>query len=190
MTEYSVDGTSLDRDRMMILSLRPRFADAILGGVKTVELRRTEPRIRLPTLALIYATTPVRALLGTCIVTSVESGRLAALWQAHGGSSGLDHGEFLNYFEGVHAGSALSLASPRRLSRPIPLAELRSSPKGFRPPQSFAYVDTETGKRLLQMAAQSTDRTPAKPCHCVCPRGVPAIPAGRARSGLVDVSVS
>ena len=153
MTEYSVDGTSLDRDRMMILSLKPRFADAILGGVKTVELRRTEPRIRVPTLALIYATTPVRALLGTCIVTSVESGRLAALWQAHGGSSGLDHREFLNYFEGVHAGSALSLASPRRLSRPIPLAELRSRPKGFRPPQSFAYVDTETGKRLLQMAA-------------------------------------
>ena len=134
MTEYSVDGTSLDRDRMMILSLRPRFADAILGGVKTVELRRTAPRIRVPTLALIYATTPVRALLGTCIVTSVESGRLAALWQAHGPSSGLDHREFLHYFEGVHAGSALSLASPRRFSRPIPLAELRSRPEGVPSP--------------------------------------------------------
>ena len=153
MTEYSVDGISLDRDRMMILSLRPRFADAILSGVKTVELRRTEPKIRVPTLALIYASTPVRALLGTCVVTSVESDHLAALWQVHGAGSGLDHEEFLNYFEGVQAGSALSLASPRRFSRPIPLVELRSRPKGFRPPQSFSYVDTETGNRLLQMAA-------------------------------------
>jgi predicted transcriptional regulator len=153
MIEYSVDGVALDRDRMMILSLRPRFAEAILSGVKTVELRRTEPKIRVPTLALIYASTPVRALLGTCVVTSVESGHLPALWQAHGAGSGIDHGEFLQYFEGVQAGSALSLASPTRFSRPIPLVELRSRPKGFRPPQSFSYVDAKTGNHLLQMAA-------------------------------------
>ena len=153
MTEHFVDGMALDRDRMMVLSLRPRFADAILSGVKTVELRRTEPKIRVPTLALIYASTPVRALLGTCVVTSVESGRLSALWQVHGAGSGLDHGEFMGYFEGVQAGSALSLASPRRFSRPIPLVELRARPTGFRPPQSFSYVDAETGNRFLQMAA-------------------------------------
>ena len=153
MTEYSVGGMALDRDRMMVLSLWPRFADAILSGAKTVELRRTEPKIRVPTLALIYASTPVRALLGTCVVTSVEPGRLAALWRAHGAGSGLDHGEFLDYFEGVEAGTALSLASPSRLSRPVPLVELRSRPEGFRPPQSFSYVDAETGNRLLQTAA-------------------------------------
>ena len=153
MTEYSVDGMALDRDRMMVLSLRPRFAHAILSGVKTVELRRTEPKIRVPTLALIYASTPVRALLGTCVVTSVESGHLGALWQVHGAGSGLDHGEFLNYFEGVQSGTALSLASPTQFSRPVPLVELRSRPNGFRPPQSFSYVDAETGNRLLQMAA-------------------------------------
>lgn len=153
MTEYSVDGMALDRDRMMILSLKPRFADAILSGVKTVELRRTEPKIRVPTLALIYASTPARALLGTCVVASVESCHLGALWQVHGAGSGLDHKEFLNYFEGVQSGTALSLASPRRFSRPVPLVELRSRPNGFRSPQSFSYVDSETGNRLLQMAA-------------------------------------
>ena len=151
MTEYSVDGVALDRDRMMILSLRPRFADAILSGAKTVELRRTEPKIRVRTRALIYALTPVRALLGTCVVTSVESGHLGALWQVHGAGSGLDHGEFLNYFEGVEAGTALHLASPRRFSRPVPLVELRSRPTGFRPPQSFSYIDPETGDHLLRM---------------------------------------
>ena len=115
MTEYPVDGTSLDRDRMMILSLRPRFADAILGGVKTVELRRTEPRIRVPTLALLYATTPVRALLGTCIVTSVESGRLAALWQAHGGSSGLDHGRVPELLRGCPRGKRSEPGEPEAI---------------------------------------------------------------------------
>lgn len=153
MTDYPVNGVALDPDRMMILSLRPRFADAILSGRKTVELRRTEPKIRVPTLALIYASTPVRALLGTCVVTGVESYGLAALWEAHGPGSGIERGEFLDYFEGVEAGTALSLANPRRFTRRVPLVELRSRPAGFRPPQSFSYVDTDTGNRLLQMAA-------------------------------------
>ena len=60
------DMQELDQDRMIVLSLKPRFAEAILTGDKTVELHRTEPKIVVPTRALLYATTPVRALLGTC----------------------------------------------------------------------------------------------------------------------------
>ena len=69
----TVEVQGLDPDRMVILSLKPRFAEAILAGVKTVELRRTELKIVVPTRALLYAASPVRALLGTCIITSVQS---------------------------------------------------------------------------------------------------------------------
>lgn len=143
----------LDSSRMVVLSLRPRFAEAILAGDKTVELRRTVPKIVVPTRALLYAATPVRALLGTCIVTGVASAGLAVLWQEYGSRTGLLHHEFQQYFEGVDAGAALMLAQPRPFSRGIPLRDLRARPRGFRPPQSFAYVDAATGKRLLQMAA-------------------------------------
>ena len=153
MSEDAGDDVWLDPTRMIVLSLKPRFANAILSGGKTVELRRTEPRIRVPTRALIYATTPVRALLGTCIVTTVTSDDLATLWQEYGSSTGLVHREFLHYFEGVDAGAALTLATSRRFREPIPLVDLRSRPRGFRPPQSLAYVDAETGNELLQMAA-------------------------------------
>ena len=69
----SNDSQGLDSDRMIVLSLKPRFAQAILAGVKTVELRRTVPKIVIPTRALLYASSPVRALLGTCVITSVHS---------------------------------------------------------------------------------------------------------------------
>lgn len=147
------DMRPLDPDRMVVLSLKPRFAEAILAGAKTVELRRTVPKIVVPTRALLYAATPVRALLGTCIVTGVASADLAVLWQEHGSRTGLAYHEFQQYFEGVDAGAALMLAQPRPFSREIPLKDLRAKPRGFRPPQSFAYVDAATGKRLLQMAA-------------------------------------
>ena len=111
------------------------------------------PKMDVPTRALLYATTPVRALLGTCIVTDVQSGDLAFLWREHGSLSALAYGEFQRYFEGVETGAVLALAQPQSLSRQVPLQCLRAKPRGFRPPQSFAYVDTDTGNRLMRMAA-------------------------------------
>lgn len=147
------DMQGLDQDRMVVLSLKPRFAEAILAGDKTVELRRTEPKIVVPTRALLYATTPVRALLGTCIITSVRSVDLAVLWREYGSRTALLYEEFQRYFEGVDVGTALTLTQAQPFSRKIPLQDLRAKPRSFRPPQSFAYVDTMTGDRLMRLAA-------------------------------------
>ena len=144
---------ALDLERMVVLSLKPRFAEAILAGVKTVELRRTEPKIVVPTRALLYASTPVRALVGKCIVDSVRSADLATLWDQYGPRSDLCHSEFLQYFDGVGRGAALTLTQPQAFSQQIDLEDLRAKPKGFRPPQSYAYIDTETGDQLIGMAA-------------------------------------
>ena len=147
------DVGGLDQGRMVVLSLKPRFAEAILAGDKTVELRRTEPRIVVPTRALLYATTPVRAMVGTCVVTGVRTADLADLWREHGSRTGLAYGEFESYFEGVTTGTALALAHPQPFTRILPLQDLRAQPGSFRPPQSFAYVDAETGSQLMRMAA-------------------------------------
>ncbi len=149
----TIEMSGLDPDRMIVLSLKPRFAEAILTGVKTVELRRTVPKIVVPTRALLYATTPVRALLGTCIITDVRSVGLTALWREYGARSDLRYHEFERYFDGVDVGTALVLAQPRAFGRRVSLKDLRAKPRGFRPPQSFAYVDTKTGDGFIRMAA-------------------------------------
>lgn len=148
------DEERMDEERMIVLSLKPRFAESILTGSKTVELRRIAPRINRPTRALLYATTPVRALLGECLITDVESLELKALWNRHGRRTGLLYPEFQQYFRGVEVGAALMLENPQSFSRRISLQDLRAKPGSFRPPQSFAYVDTETGSQLMGMAVQ------------------------------------
>ena len=153
MSEHTEYNSSVDQNRMIILSIKPRFADAILVGTKTVELRRTKPKIVVPTRALIYASMPVGALLGTCVVETVITEDIVSLWRVFGSRTGLLHGEFLRYFEGVRVGTALTLSHPERFPQQIALADLRSERRGFRPPQSFAYVDAETGMKLLRMAA-------------------------------------
>ena len=153
VTDFKEVHPGLDQLRMIVLPLKPRFADAILTGEKTVELRRAEPKIVVPTRALIYSTSPVRALVGTCIVTSVETDCLAELWQRFGPRSGINGGEFLDYFEGVGKGTALMLSEAEALLLPVPLTRLRETSQGFRPPQSFAYINAETGNELLTTAA-------------------------------------
>ena len=145
--------SELDPDRMIILSLKPRFAEAILLGAKTVELCRTNPKITVPTRALIYAASPVRALLGTCVVTTVNPGTPTELWGTYGPRSDLDHEEFLQYFTGVEVGTALTLECAERFTRSLALADLRKKSQSFCPPRSYAYVDMRYGNRLLRMAA-------------------------------------
>ena len=153
MTDTLIGGRVLDQERMIILSLKPRYAEAILAGLKTVELRRIEPKMIVPTRALIYATTPVKALLGTCIVDAVTTDRLAELWKEYGSRTGIRHSEFRDYFKGLKVGSALALSDARQFSRQIPLADLRASRCVERPPQSYSYVDAATGNHLLRLAA-------------------------------------
>ena len=94
MTESKIAYNSCDPHRMLVLSLKPRFAEAILSGNKTIELRRVEPRIAVPTRALIYASTPTRSLIGQCVVHKVLRLPLATLWQRFGTHTALTHREY------------------------------------------------------------------------------------------------
>ncbi len=138
----------LDPARALVLSLKPRFAEAILAGSKTVEVRRVMPRIIVPTLALLYASGSARALVGTCVVRSVARYPADELWQLHGAGTALSRPEFDAYLQGRDCGVALLLEHPESLATPIPLHMLRQA-HGFRPPQSFAYVSHAQRKRLL-----------------------------------------
>ena len=51
-------------DRVTLLSVRPRFAEALLNGTKTAEIRRRRANIPDGSLCLLYASAPVRALVG------------------------------------------------------------------------------------------------------------------------------
>lgn len=130
----------MSNDRRLLLSLKPRFADAILDGSKTVELRRTRPTIKVPTDALIYASSPRMAILGRCRVESIGSYTPTALWEAHGHAAGVTRREFRHYFSGADRAYALMLSGPCRLEESMRLADIRSWWPDFVPPQSFRYL--------------------------------------------------
>lgn len=125
----------------LFLSLKPRFAEMILSGDKTVELRRVRPKLGASTLAIFYATSPARVIVGTSRIEGVETSTPANIWRHFGSASGLTREEFDAYFAGTDRAVAIRLTEPKRLGEEISLAELRQRWRGFEPPQSFRYLD-------------------------------------------------
>src|SRR3954452_1110919 len=102
--------------RSLLLSLRPRFAQAILDGVKTVELRRTRVSAPPGTLLVLYASSPVMAVVGVATLIDRETDSSEVIWRTFGPRLGLSRVEFVDYLAGVENATALSVADPRPLS--------------------------------------------------------------------------
>ncbi len=139
-------------DEWILLSIKPRFANAILSGEKTVELRRTMPRARAGTRVLVYSSAPEMALLGTAVVARVQRGSRSGIWKQFGPDAAVSRREFIAYFDGARYAVAITLTDARSLADPVPLKELRRRAPGFHPPQSFRYVTAPDGAALASAA--------------------------------------
>jgi hypothetical protein len=69
--------------RPLMMSLRPRFAQAILDGSKTVELRRTRVLAPPGTTIIIYASAPVISVVGIVTLGTVDADNPNTLGRRH-----------------------------------------------------------------------------------------------------------
>jgi predicted transcriptional regulator len=125
----------------LLLSIRPRFADQIFAGTKTVELRRVRPRVKTGDLVIVYASGTQKALVGAFQIADVIAGSAESIWRRFGGGTGLSKAEFDGYFAGADTGFALEVARTWQLPAPVQLATLRRQRGGFQAPQSYRYMD-------------------------------------------------
>ena len=128
------------RDGGLLLSLRPKFATAIIEGHKTIELRRTRPRIASGSLVILYASAPRMAVVAVARVSSIIEDEPANLWRDHEGEFGIAEQDFHDYFQGVSIAYGLRIQDVTELPS-LPLVELRAL--GVEPPQSWRYLDRE-----------------------------------------------
>jgi predicted transcriptional regulator len=124
----------------LLLSVRPVFADQIVAGSKTVELRRVRPTSGPGTQVLIYSTSPTMALVASALVDRIEVRSVEAHWPHVRTRAGIGKRDYRHYFTGAEIAVAIWLADVRPLGRSIALEELRERWPWFRPPQSYCYV--------------------------------------------------
>ena len=131
---------SFKQNRDIVLSVKPQYSEKIMQGLKTIELRRRFP-VSAPkgTVAYIYSTSPVRAMVGMAEIDDITKLPIDELWEQFSDTAFIEKADFLKYFEGVDSGYALHFKHPTSFSEPLSLDYLRSK-YGFEPPQSFLYA--------------------------------------------------
>lgn len=133
--------------RYALMSIYPQHANAILYGSKRVEFRKR----RLPDdidRVVIYATAPVKAVVGEFTVWEQVTATPSALWRRFGGGGVEITGDalmgrlkdFMGYYGRSNSpGTAIVIASPKAYDEPRPLADYGI----VHPPQSWMYLTEE-----------------------------------------------
>ncbi|MEY2496156.1 MAG: hypothetical protein QOJ45_2648 [Verrucomicrobiota bacterium] len=124
----------------LLISVRPKFAEMIFDGSKTVELRRVRPRVGKGGVAIVYVSSPIKQLQGAFEIAKVVSASPSVLWNRYGAKAGITRKEFFEYFAGKILGHALVIKRAWKLAVSTCLSCLKRTQRGFHPPQSFHYV--------------------------------------------------
>jgi len=121
----------------LLLSIKPKFANAILDGTKRFEFRRALFRRKGVERVIIYASSPEQRVLGEFMIDDVLSLAPDSLWRRTHAHAGIDREYFDRYFAGRQKAYAIKIKSAIRYRQPL---ELKKHFGVARPPQSFCYV--------------------------------------------------
>ncbi len=120
---------------VVLLPIKPQYARPIMDGTKGVEFRKTS-FAHSPTHVLVYASSPVKSVLGYFEVGDIVVDSVEALWARYADVGGITEDAFRDYYVGHERGVALGVGPVHALADPLPLAALGLAG----PPQSFMYV--------------------------------------------------
>lgn len=134
--------------KILFISVKPEFVDKIFNGTKTIELRKSSPKVKEDDIVLIYTTSPVMAVTGMCIVKQIIKSSPNSIWKEYEGKIGIDKKRFLQYYEGKEYAIGIELKEKKVFKKPITLEEIRKNLKSFNPPQTYRYIDVKLFNRL------------------------------------------
>ena len=129
--------SELQDSRTVLLSIKPKYAEMILSGKKTVEFRRVWASEKVDSI-IIYASSPIQMLVGSVSVREVSKDRPNRLWEhCKRCGGGLSKRELASYFDGKPLGVAVLLENVQRFKKSI---DPKVVIENFSAPQSFRYI--------------------------------------------------
>jgi predicted transcriptional regulator len=121
---------------VILLSIFPQFAQAILRGEKKVEFRK--PTIRATvTHVVIYATSPQMRVVGFFEVKEVHRHSPRKLWERFGRVGSITRRDFFRYYDGHNEAICFEVGHVWILEQPLPLEAIH---RRLSPPQGFRYL--------------------------------------------------
>jgi predicted transcriptional regulator len=119
---------------------------------------------------VIYATSPVKAVIGVAEIERLEEGSPRKLWKEFRNVGGIDRAHFFRYFSGIQQGVAYVVRRTWTCDEPVPLGREGLPPTA---PQAFRYVNgraldavldqSRVGGAATSLGFDLTPRQPSSP---------------------------
>jgi predicted transcriptional regulator len=122
---------------LVILSIKPKYAEALLSGKKTCEFRKNSFSNGIKTV-IIYESAPVSKIVGWFTIKKQFIGKPSYIWRMHSKKGGISKKEFDDYYNGSTTAVCLEIDKIKRIKPPIDPFELSEE---FIAPQSYRYAN-------------------------------------------------
>jgi predicted transcriptional regulator len=136
---------------VVLLPIRPCYADPILAGLKRVEFRK-RPFRREVSHVVVYSSSPVQRVVGFFEILGIEEDSPEQLWRRFSGVGYIDKEDYDRYFAQSSRGVAIRVGQVHTFQEPFALGELG---RGLRVPQSYAYLNPKVLSKLRSRSPQA-----------------------------------
>lgn len=130
---------------IVFLSIRPLYVQRIVSRDKRYEFRKSRFRMA-PEIGVVYATAPVKKVVGYFEIVRIVYDEPAALWSRCKQYAGISQRDFVKYFSGHTEGAALEIGTIYEFANPVDPMDVIP---GFTVPQSYRYIEPCLFQRLL-----------------------------------------
>ena len=137
------------RHKYLFIAVKPEYANKLISGEKDIELRKMRPHVHQGDFVIIYASAPLKAVLGFGIVKNVIESNPQKMWADYSKRLGIDEKDFYSYYDGCDKAVGIEIERIRAIANPIGLDELKRVDPNFHPPQIYRYVTNEVMHKVL-----------------------------------------
>jgi len=140
--------------KFLFISIKPEFANKIISRTKTIELRKIKPKVSLGDYVLIYATVPVKSVIGFGVVKSVIDTTPELMWENHSQQLGIDKSRFDAYYSQTQRAVGIEISAVCKIPNKIYLDDIKSFFPRFSPPQTFRYLSKFGALRTYKLISE------------------------------------
>lgn len=136
--------------KYLFISVKPEFARKIVEREKSIELRKIRPHVKMGDYVIIYASSPIKCVIGFGIIKNVIVTSPQDMWLKYAAFLGIDKIRFDDYYQNRSKAIGIEIEAIKHIT-PISLESLRAIDPTFHPPQIYRYV---TNQQICETMAQ------------------------------------
>jgi predicted transcriptional regulator len=121
----------------VLLSIKPKYANAILAGEKLVEFRKLAFKKEIERV-YIYSSSPEQRIIGYFTIEDIISDTPEELWRKYNTVGSISEDDFFEYFADKEIGYSIKIKSVNKFRKSKNPKEIF---KNFVAPQSYMYCE-------------------------------------------------